>query len=122
MSNLCGIGILKLVGAVQTAPMLAANGTLFGGWFLDTSNNNFGEAADYDGGGHAELLVSSPWGLGILKWAGATTTAPMMQPTGTRFGGWLLGADVNQFGPGCRLRRRRQGRTAGHQPAWRTTN
>ena len=67
-----GIGILKLTGAVLNAPMMQPNGTRFGGWLLNTADNNFGEAGDYDGDGHAEILVNSPWGLGILKMAGAT--------------------------------------------------
>jgi hypothetical protein len=94
-----GIGILKLAGAALTAPMMQPNGTRFGGWLLNTADNNFGEAGDYDGDGRAEILVNSPWGLGILKMAGATMTAPMMQPNGTRFGGWLLSTADNQFGP-----------------------
>jgi hypothetical protein len=94
-----GIGILKLSGTALTTPMMQPNGTRFGGWLLNTADNNFGEAGDYDGDGHAEILVNSPWGLGILKMAGATMTAPMMQPNGTRFGGWLLNTADNQFGP-----------------------
>lgn len=94
-----GIGILKLTGAALTAPMMQPNGTRFGGWLLNTADNNFGEAGDYDGDGHAEVLVTSPWGIGILKMAGATMAAPMMQPNGTRFGGWLLSTADNQFGP-----------------------
>jgi hypothetical protein len=96
-----GIGILKLSGTALTTPMMQPNGTRFGGWLLNTADNNFGEAGDYDGDGHAEILVNSPWGLGILKMAGATMTAPMMQPNGTRFGGWLLATADNQFGPGA---------------------
>ena len=94
-----GIGILKLVGGALTAPMMQPNGTRFGGWLLNTGDNNFGEAGDYDGDGRAEVLVTSPWGIGILKLAGATLSAPMMQPNGTRFGGWLLNTSDNQFGP-----------------------
>ena len=94
-----GIGILKLSGGALNAPMLQPNGTRFGGWLLNTADNNFGEAGDYDGDGHAEVLVTSPWGIGILKLAGATMSAPMMQPNGTRFGGWLLNTADNQFGP-----------------------
>ena len=94
-----GIGILKLAGSVLGAPMMQPNGTRFGGWLLNTGDNNFGEAGDYDGDGRAEILVNSPWGLGILKMAGATMSAPMMQPNGTRFGGWLLNTADNQFGP-----------------------
>jgi hypothetical protein len=94
-----GVGILKFAGGTLSAPMMEPNGTRFGGWLLNTADNNFGETGDYDGDGRAEILVNSPWGLGILKMAGTTMTAPMMQPNGTRFGGWLLNTADNQFGP-----------------------
>jgi hypothetical protein len=94
-----GIGILKFAGGALNASMLQPNGTRFGGWLLNTGDNNFGEAGDYDGDGCAEVLVTSPWGMGILKQAGATMNAPTMQPNGTRFGGWLLNTADNQFGP-----------------------
>jgi hypothetical protein len=93
-----GIGILELAGATMIAPMMQPNGTRFGGWLLSTADNQFGPSADYDGDGRVELLVTSAWGVGILKLAGATMNAPMMQPNGTRFGGWLLNTADNQFG------------------------
>ena len=99
VSSPWGLGILKLAGSTMAAPMMQPNGTRFGGWLLDTSNNNFGLAADYDQDHRAELLVSSPWGLGILKLAGNTMAAPMMQLNGTRFGDWLLNTADNKFGP-----------------------
>jgi hypothetical protein len=37
-----GVGILKLAGGQLTAPMMAANGTRFGGWLLNTADNQFG--------------------------------------------------------------------------------
>jgi hypothetical protein len=94
-----GIGMLKLSAAAFSVPMLQPNGTRFGGWLLNTADNNLGEVGDYDGDGRAEVLVTSPWGIGILKLAGQTMTAPMMQPNGTRFGGWLVDTASNQFGP-----------------------
>ncbi|MGZ5748270.1 MAG: FG-GAP repeat domain-containing protein, partial [Caldimonas sp.] len=94
-----GIGILELAGATMASPMLQPNGTRFGGWLLNTGDNQLGLAADYDGDGRAELLVTSPWGIGILKLAGKTLAAPMMKPNGTRFGGWLLNTADNEFGP-----------------------
>ena len=94
-----GIGILEEAGTTMAAPMMQPNGTRFGGWLLNTADNSFGPAADYDGDRHAELLVASPWGVGILKQAGATMAAPMMAPNGTRFGGWLLNTADNSFGP-----------------------
>ncbi|MGH9404971.1 MAG: FG-GAP-like repeat-containing protein [Terriglobia bacterium] len=98
VSSPWGIGILKLSGGTLAAPMMAANGTRFGGWLLETTDNRFGDAADYDGDGHAEQLISSPWGLGILKLSGSALTALMMQPNGTRFGGWLLDTSNNNVG------------------------
>lgn len=99
VSSPWGIGILKLAGATLSAPMMQPNGTRFGGWLLNTGDNNFGNAADYDGDGRSEILVTSPWGIGILKQSGTTMSAPMMQPNGTRFGGWLLNTADNDFGP-----------------------
>ena len=36
-----GIGILRLAGANLTAPMMQPNGTRFGGWLLNTADNEF---------------------------------------------------------------------------------
>src|SRR5262245_30514085 len=94
-----GIGILKLSGNTLTSPMMAPNGTRFGGWLLNTADNRFDLMADFDGDGRDELLVTSPWGIGVLKMSGGTLTAPMMAPNGTRFGGWLLNTADNRFGP-----------------------
>ena len=54
----------------MAAPMMQPNGTRFGGWLLNTADNHFGPAGDYDGDGKAEILVASPWGIGILKQVG----------------------------------------------------
>jgi hypothetical protein len=92
-----GVGILKLLRGPLTAIMLQPNGTRFGGWLLNTADNVFGPVADYDGDGHAEIFVASPWGVGILKLSGGSMTALMLQPNGTRFGGWLLNTNDNRF-------------------------
>ncbi|MGH3517394.1 MAG: FG-GAP repeat domain-containing protein, partial [Haloechinothrix sp.] len=93
-----GIGILKQSGGSLTPLMMAPNGTRFGGWLLNTADNHFGPVGDFDGDGRAEILVTSPWGIGILKLSGGTLTASMMQPNGTRFGGWLLNTADNRLG------------------------
>ncbi|MGW5052308.1 FG-GAP-like repeat-containing protein [Actinokineospora sp. NPDC004072] len=92
-----GIGILGRTGGAFAPKMMAPNGTRFGGWLLNTADNRFGPVADFDGDGRQEILVASPWGLGILELAGGTLAAPMMQPNGTRFGGWLLNTADNRF-------------------------
>src|ERR671932_173309 len=98
VSSPWGIGILKLSGNTLTAPMMAPNGTRFGGWLLNTADNRFSPVGDADGDGKAEILITSPWGIGILKLSGNTLTAPMMAPNGTRFGGWLLNTVDNHVG------------------------
>ncbi|MFD8500491.1 S8 family serine peptidase [Amycolatopsis sp. NPDC059657] len=94
-----GIGILKQSGASLTVSMMAPNGSRFGQWLLNTADNRFGPVGDFDGDGHAEILVTSPWGIGILKLSGGTLSAPVMAPNGVRFGGWLLNTADNEFGP-----------------------
>jgi hypothetical protein len=97
ISSPWGIGILKLSGNTLISPMMAPNGTRFGGWLLNTLDNRVGPAADFDGDGKAELFISSPWGIGILKLAGNTFNVAMLAPNGTRFGGWLLNTADNHF-------------------------
>src|SRR4051812_3282519 len=99
VSSPWGIGVWKLSGATMTAPMMAPNGTRFGGWLLNTADNTLGPVGDFDGDGRAEILVTSPWGIGVFKLNGATMSVPMMAPNGTRFGGWLLNTADNTFGP-----------------------
>jgi hypothetical protein len=92
-----GIGILKLSGATLMSIMMAANGTRFGGWLLNTADNRFSPVGDLDGDRRDELIVTSPWGIGVLKLSGATMSASMMAPNGTRFGGWLLNTSDNHI-------------------------
>lgn len=101
-----GIGLLKLTNVAGTGftfqpVMMAPNGTRFGGWLLNTADNVFGPVGDFDGDRRDELLITSPWGIGVLKLnaAGTAFEAPMMAPNGTRFGGWLLNTGDNWLGP-----------------------
>ncbi len=94
-----GIALLKLVGNTFVTVMMAPNGTRFGGWLLNTADNHFGPVGDFDGDGRDEMLVHSPWGIGMFKLSGSTFATPMMAPNGTRFGGWLLNTGDNWLGP-----------------------
>ena len=80
--------------------MMQPNGTRFGGWLLNTADNRIGSAGDYDGDDRAELLVTSPWGIGILEAVGHDDGRPDDAPNGTRFGGWLLNTLDNDLGHG----------------------
>jgi len=97
IARLLTLGILQQSGATMAAPMMAPNGTRFGGWLLNTADNQLGIAGRYAGGPQAGILVTSPWGIGTLTLSGSTLSAPMMQPNGARFGGWLLNSADNEF-------------------------
>ena len=99
-----GIGVLKHSGSSLACPYLQANNSFIGSWNLNTRDNCFGPASDFDGDGKAELLVSSPWGLGIFKYSGNAMAVPFAVPNGTRFPGpagqsWLMNTADNEFGP-----------------------
>lgn len=95
-----GLALLAVQGGHFTLRMKAPNGTRFGGWLLNTRDNRINHVADFDGDGRAEILISSPWGMGILKLSGTTLTAVTMSPNGTRFGGWLLNTADNDLEAG----------------------
>ena len=97
VSSPWGIGIMRYGSGALRCLAMIPNGTRFGGWLLNTWDNRFGPVGDFDGDGHSELLLSSPWGVGVLKFANGQFTNPMLQPNGTRFGGWLLNTADNQF-------------------------
>ncbi|NEP55346.1 MAG: hypothetical protein F6K65_43815, partial [Moorea sp. SIO3C2] len=90
-----GIGVLELVGNKMNSIMLKPNGTRFGGWLLNTKDNRFRRFKDLTGKAKANLLVESPWGIGIFSLNDTTFDVPMMAPNGTRFGGWRLNTNDN---------------------------
>src|SRR5678815_1072198 len=96
VSSPWGVGLLKLSGATLTSPIMSPNGTRFGGWLLNTADNRFDLIGDFDGDGRAEMLVTSPWGIGIFQLSGGTFTVLIMAENGTRFGGWLLNTADNR--------------------------
>ncbi|MFE1646980.1 FG-GAP repeat domain-containing protein [Microbacterium sp. P01] len=100
-----GIGVLALRDGALTSLLAQANGSRLGGWNLNTRDNRFGPAMDVDGDGRDELVVTSPWGIGILRLAGAAGDALMLAPNGTRFGGWSLNTADNDW-------------LSGHAHAW----
>lgn len=95
-----GIGLLSLSGGRIASRMVAPNGTRFGGWLLNTRDNRLNHVADFDGDRRTELLITSPWGAGILKFNGTTFDSVALCPNGTRFGGWLLNTADNDLEAG----------------------
>lgn len=94
MSSPWGIGIAAFAGA-QTTKAMAQSGTRLGGWIVDTSNNRFLHAVDVDGDGRAEIVVTSPWGIGLLGLRNGAMTSVTLAANGTRLGEWLLNTGDN---------------------------
>ena len=93
-----GIAILKLDSGKLVELASARNGTRLGHWALDSNSNVFGPAADFDGDGQSEILVTSPWGLGVLKYSNGSFTSTAMLANKTNLGGWSLDTEVDRFG------------------------
>ena len=83
-----GLGIISLQNS--TSVFMAPNGTRLGAWLLDTKNNAVRLVADLDGDGRDEILISSPWGIGILKMVGGALTSVAMHPNGENIGGYIV--------------------------------
>jgi hypothetical protein len=99
-----GIGVMYYSGGVLTANLMVQNETRISGlWLLDTKHDHLGPVGDFDGDGHPEFLISSPWGIAIMKYYGsafASITVLTMVKNGTIFpGGWTLNTADNRFGP-----------------------
>jgi hypothetical protein len=83
-----GIGIISLN---NIAPVFAApNGTRFGGWLLNTRDNQIQLIADFDGDGMDEFLVTSPWGIGILKMTSGALSSVVMYANGSTIGSYVV--------------------------------
>jgi hypothetical protein len=70
-----------------------------GAWNFVTGDNTIVGSGDLDGDGVTELIVTSAWGIGILKpdcygWRGV-----LVAPNGTRFDGFPLNTRDDIFGP-----------------------
>jgi len=99
VSSPWGIGVFEFDGSTFTVPFMAPNGTRFDGWLLNTADNRFGPVGDFDADGRDEVMVSSPWGIGVFNIDSGGISTPALKPNGTRFDGWLLNTADNRFGP-----------------------
>jgi hypothetical protein len=97
-----GIAILKLDSGKLVELTSARNGHHFGHgpntWKLDSASDVFGPVADFDGDGQNEVLVTSGWGLGVLKYSNGSFTPITIVANGTNMGGWTLNTSVDRFG------------------------
>jgi hypothetical protein len=87
-----GIGVVYREENQWKTLVVQPKDTWFGQWRYNASvnrgNDKIEAIADFDNDGKADILISSSWGIGILKLQGNTFTTIMAQPNGTRFGTW----------------------------------
>ena len=92
-----GLGVLAQSGGAFIGRTLAANGSRLGEWLLNTRNDNIELRADMDGDRAGELLLASPWGIGLLDLTAQGLRSIAMAPNGRRVGGWIVDTSNNQF-------------------------
>jgi hypothetical protein len=73
--------------------MIQSNGTWFGGWRYNNQDNVIEGIGYINGDGLDDLVMSSPWGLTILKLQNNTLTTILIKANGTWFGGWCYNPD-----------------------------
>jgi hypothetical protein len=83
-----GLGLLTHGGAFWRALVVKPNGTRLGGWNLNAGGDRIVGVGDFNGDAKDDLVLTSGWGIGVLRHSGASLTHLMMAPTGTNFGGW----------------------------------
>lgn len=97
-----GLGIISMQNGSHV--YMAPNGTRFGGWLLNSQDNTIRLIADFDGDGMDEILISSPWGIGVLKMVGGTLTSVAMHANGNDLGGYVAN-NTNDFALADNLKR-----------------
>ena len=65
-------------------------GIRYGQWLFNRGDNTIRCFGDFDGDGVDELFISSPWGIGILKWVNGIVTSIAMQINGSNIGGYIV--------------------------------
>jgi hypothetical protein len=81
-----GVGLISLERSTHL--FMAPTGARFGGWSFDVTATTVRLIADFDGDGLDEILVSSSWGIGILKMSGGALTSIAMHADGDDLGGY----------------------------------
>jgi len=65
-------------------------GIRYGQWLFNRGDNTIQCFGDFDGDGVDELFISSPWGIGILKWVDGIVTSIAMQVNGSDINGYVV--------------------------------
>ncbi|MBN1975713.1 MAG: VCBS repeat-containing protein [Sedimentisphaerales bacterium] len=93
MTSPWGIGIFTLQNSTLVPIIIHSNGMWFGGWRYNSDDNVIEGMGDINGDGQDDLVMSSPWGIAVLKLQNDTLATVLLQAKGTWFGGWLYNPD-----------------------------
>ncbi len=92
-----GIAILTLEGSTLNSILVKPNNTGFGEWNYNSGQDKIEAIADFDGDGKDEILISSNWGIGMLKLQGDSFISIFAKPIGTKFGSWTYNSQVRNI-------------------------
>ncbi|MCI0400073.1 MAG: hypothetical protein L0Z68_02050 [Gammaproteobacteria bacterium] len=94
-----GLGILTVNGDTFTSILVAPDGSWFGGWRYSSIDNQILGITDFNKDNRDDILIKSPWGIGILTLSADNTslTSLMAAPNGSLFGGWRLSSMKNKI-------------------------
>ena len=98
LRNRNGYGLLGL-DAQLSSVAVHPNQAWIDNWNYDARTNPIRGIGDFDGDGVDELIVTSDWGIGILRHDGVSFRTLMQAPRDTWFGGWRWDATC-QHGAG----------------------
>jgi hypothetical protein len=95
-SGLALVGRKTWDASQLTTIMHASNGARLGQWLLDTRANSIA-GIGLGPSLRDDIVIRSPWGIGILEVDGSWLTTRMLAPSGTRLGGWLYNSAADQI-------------------------
>ena len=88
-----GIALLNLSGNTLNSIVVKPVGTRFGRWTYNTRtvwDNKVEKIGDFNGDGKADILMSKPYGIGILTLSGDTFNSLYIKSNNSKIGNWHL--------------------------------
>ena len=94
-----GIALLTLSDNTLNSIVVKPVGTQFGDWTYNTNDvrdNKVEKIGDFNGDGKADILMSKPYGIGLLTLSGDTFNSLYIKSNNSKIGNWHLNQD-NSF-------------------------
>lgn len=96
-----GIGVIEATGSSFVTALAEPSGTWFDAWHFDPRSTRVRNAADLNGDSREELVVTSDWGLGVLRVVGERFTSVAAVQNGTRLDGWVIDTQQDEIATGA---------------------